>query len=142
MTMKQVSFLFRQTVLGILETLVVRAPPNNTDLTYDVDLKIPDSLFSDALRLRPVMTKLVGNAIKFTSSRHQRRHVAWSGSSLAGDVENVTLEFCVTGVGLWIKQDNLSLISDTLANAEGSTRDHGGTGLGRTAIRISWMRGI
>ena len=48
MTMEQVSFSFRQTVFGILKTLVVRASQNNLDLTYDVDPDIPDQLVGDA----------------------------------------------------------------------------------------------
>jgi signal transduction histidine kinase len=69
MTMEQVSYSLRFTVFGILKTLVVRADQNNLDLTYDVDPQIPDQLIGDALRLRQVITNLVGNAIKFTPSK-------------------------------------------------------------------------
>lgn len=63
MTMEHVYFSFRQTVFGILKTLVVRANQNDLDLTYDVDPDIPDLLIGDSLRLRQVITNLVGNAV-------------------------------------------------------------------------------
>ena len=66
MTMEEVSYSLRQTVFGILKTLVVRAQQNSIDLTYDVEPDIPDQLIGDSLRLRQVITNLVGNAIKFT----------------------------------------------------------------------------
>ncbi|KAI0312759.1 hypothetical protein OF83DRAFT_1066664 [Amylostereum chailletii] len=132
MTMEQVSFSFRQTVFGILKTLVVRASQNNLDLTYDVDPDIPDQLVGDALRLRQVITNLVGNAIKFTPSKVSKKgHVALSCRLLALDDSSVTLEFCVTDTGIGIAKDKLNLIFDTFAQADGSTtREYGGTGLG------------
>jgi osomolarity two-component system sensor histidine kinase NIK1 len=149
MTMEQVSFSFRQTIFGILKTLVVRASQNNLDLTYDVDPDIPDQLIGDSLRLRQVITNLVGNAIKFTPSKVSNKgHVALSGRLLALDDCSVTLEFCVLDTGIGIAKDKLNLIFDTFAQADGSTtrvrgallsmcstdapllKEYGGTGLG------------
>jgi osomolarity two-component system sensor histidine kinase NIK1 len=122
MTMEQVSFSFRQTVFGILKTLVVRASQNNLDLTYDVDPDIPDQLIGDSLRLRQVITNLVGNAIKFTPSKVSKKgHVALSCRLLALDDSSVTLEFCVLDTGIGIAKDKLNLIFDTFAQADGST---------------------
>jgi len=49
MTMEAVSYSLRQTVFGILKTLVVRASQNNLDLTDDVEPDIPDQLIGDSL---------------------------------------------------------------------------------------------
>ena len=64
MAMEAVSYSLRQTVFGIPKTLVVRASQNNLDVTYDVEPDIPDQLIGDSLRLRQVITNLVGNAFK------------------------------------------------------------------------------
>nr|QDK64581.1 histidine kinase Sln1p [Ganoderma lucidum] len=132
MTMEQVSYSIRQTVFGILKTLVVRASQNQLDLTYDVDPDIPDQLIGDSLRLRQVITNLVGNAIKFTPSKVSRKgHVALSCRLLAKDDQHVTLEFCVSDTGIGIAKDKLTMIFDTFCQADGSTtREYGGTGLG------------
>jgi osomolarity two-component system sensor histidine kinase NIK1 len=120
--MEQVSFSLRQTVFGILKTLVVRASQNNLDLTYDVDPDMPDQLIGDSLRLRQVITNLVGNAIKFTPSKVSKKgHVALSCRLLALDDCSVTLEFCVLDTGIGIAKDKLNLIFDTFAQADGST---------------------
>lgn len=90
MTMEQVSFSLRQTVFGILKTLVVRASQGNLDLKYDIDSDIPDQLIGDPLRLRQVITNLVGNAIKFTPHRPGfKGRVALSCRLLAMDDDNV-----------------------------------------------------
>ncbi|KAI5891245.1 two-component histidine kinase Le.nik1-like protein [Schizophyllum commune H4-8] len=145
MTMEAVSYSLRQTVFGILKTLVVRASQNNLDLTYDVEADIPDQLIGDALRLRQVITNLVGNAIKFTPSQVSRKgNVALSTRLLAMDGEHVTIEFCVLDTGIGIAQDKLSLIFDTFAQADGSTtREYGGTGLGLSISKrlVSLMQG-
>ncbi|TFK35674.1 hypothetical protein BDQ12DRAFT_687784 [Crucibulum laeve] len=145
MTMEAVSYSLRQTVFGILKTLVVRASQNNLDLTYDVESDIPDQLIGDSLRLRQVITNLVGNAIKFTPSKATRKgHVALSCRLLALDDQSVTLEFCVTDTGIGIAKDKLNLIFDTFCQADGSTtREYGGTGLGLSISKrlVSLMQG-
>ena len=124
MTMEQVTYSVRQTVFGILKTLVVRANQNHLDLTYDVDPDIPDQLIGDSLRLRQVITNLVGNAIKFTPSKPSARvkgQVALKCRLLAMDEHNVTLEFCVADTGIGIAKDKLTMIFDTFCQADGST---------------------
>ena len=122
MTMEQVSYSLRHTVFGILKTLVVRASQNNLDLTYDVDPDIPDQLIGDSLRLRQVITNLVGNAIKFTPSKvNKKGHVAVSCRLAEMYDDTVKLEFCVTDTGIGIAKDKLTLIFDTFCQADGST---------------------
>ncbi|KAH9840883.1 histidine kinase [Rhodofomes roseus] len=145
MTMEQVSYSLRQTVFGILKTLVVRASQNQLDLTYDIDPEIPDQLIGDSLRLRQVITNLVGNAIKFTPSRAAfKGHVALSCRLLALDDHYVTLEFCVSDTGIGIARDKLTMIFDTFCQADGSTtREYGGTGLGLSISKrlVTLMQG-
>ncbi len=122
MTMEAVPYSLRQTVFGILKTLVVRASQNKLDLTYDVEPDIPDQLVGDPLRLRQVITNLVGNAIKFTPSKVSRKgHVSLSTRLLAMDDLNVTIEFCVMDTGIGIAEDKLTMIFDTFCQADGST---------------------
>jgi len=145
MTMEQVSYSLRHTVFGILKTLVVRASQNNLDLTYDMDPDIPDQLIGDSLRLRQVITNLVGNAIKFTPAKSPRKgHVSLGCRLIAMDDNCVTLEFCVSDTGIGIAKDKLNLIFDTFAQADGSTtREYGGTGLGLSISKrlVSLMQG-
>jgi osomolarity two-component system sensor histidine kinase NIK1 len=122
MTMEAVSYSLRQTVFGILKTLVLRTTQNNLDLMYDVERDISDQLIGDSLRLRQVITNLVGNAMKFTPSKVScKGHVALSTQLLALDDQSVMLEFCVMDTGIAIAKDKLDLIFDTFVQADGST---------------------
>ncbi len=127
MTMEQIPFSLRSAVFSVLKTLCVKAAQNSLDLIYDVDPAIPDQLVGDPLRLRQVITNLIGNAVKFTT----RGQVALSCRVVNQLPDAVELEFCVADTGIGIKQDKLDLIFDTFAQADGSTtRKYGGTGLG------------
>ncbi|KAJ7692771.1 hypothetical protein B0H17DRAFT_533990 [Mycena rosella] len=127
MTMEAVSYSMRQTVFDILKTLVGRATQKGLDLILDVAPEIPDALIGDSLRLRQVITNLVGNAIKFT----RVGYVALNIHFVSIDPDSVTLQFCVMDTGIGIAQDKLNLIFDTFCQADGSTtREYGGTGLG------------
>ncbi|KAJ7060583.1 hypothetical protein C8F01DRAFT_1253911 [Mycena amicta] len=116
-----------EAVLDILKALVGRATQKGLDLILDIDFEIPDALIGDPLRLRQVITNLVGNAIKFT----RIGYVALNIHLVALDPENATLQFCVVDTGIGIAQDKLKVIFDTFCQADGSTtREYGGTGLG------------
>ncbi|KXN88384.1 Hybrid signal transduction histidine kinase J [Leucoagaricus sp. SymC.cos] len=145
MTMEAVTYSIRQTVFGILKTLVVRASQNNLDLTYDIEADIPDQLIGDSLRLRQVITNLVGNAIKFTPSKVTKKgHVSLNCRLLSLDDQMVTVEFAVMDTGIGIAKDKLTMIFDTFCQADGSTtREYGGTGLGLSISKrlVNLMQG-
>ena len=106
----------------MLKSLVVRASQNNLDLLYEIDPAIPDQLIGDALRLRQVITNLVGNAIKFTPAKVDRRGTVSISCRLKEiDNDNATLEFCVEDTGIGIPQEKLEVIFDTFCQADGST---------------------
>jgi osomolarity two-component system sensor histidine kinase NIK1 len=143
--MEQVTYSLRGTAFGILKTLVVRAHQQNLNLFYEVDPEIPDQVIGDSLRLRQVITNLVGNAIKFTPSRPNKKGmVCLSCKLISMDEHNVTVRFCVEDTGIGIKQDKLAIIFDTFCQADGSTtREYGGTGLGLSISKrlVSLMNG-
>ncbi|ORY32324.1 CnNIK1 [Naematelia encephala] len=129
MTMEQIPFSLRLAVFSVLKTLCVKASQNKLDLIFSIDPTIPDQLIGDPLRLRQVITNLIGNAVKFTT----KGSVALSCRTKCYVDGAVELEFCVADTGIGIKQDKLDVIFDTFAQADGSTtRKYGGTGLGLT----------
>ena len=64
--LERASFSLRSTLNQTLKNLAVRAYEKGVELICDVPSHIPDRLAGDSLRLRQVLTNLVGNAIKFT----------------------------------------------------------------------------
>ncbi len=89
---------------------------------------IPDSILVDDVRLRQVVTNLVGNSIKFTS---EGEVVVLVEQDRVGDKIQLGFEICDTGIGMTVEQQ--SKIFEPFVQADSSvTRNFGGTGLGLT----------
>jgi len=87
---------------------------------------------SDPVRLRQMLSNLVGNAIKFTS--HGAVSVECSLLTVTGDA--ALLEFSVTDTGIGIPQDKLALLFQPFSQIDASTtRKYGGSGLGLSIVR-------
>ncbi|KAJ9082352.1 histidine kinase osmosensor [Entomophthora muscae] len=127
LVLEQIPFSFRSAVFGVLKTLAVKASQKKLDLIYDVDGTIPDQLIGDSLRLRQVITNLIGNAVKFTNKG--KVVLTAQTKEISGDM--IMLLFCVSDTGIGIDSEKINLIFDTFQQADGSTtRKYGGTGLG------------
>jgi len=82
----------------------------------------------DALRLRQILTNLVGNAVKFTEDGG---YVLVSVINVEEKDGNVSLRFTVEDVGIGIKEDRVDHIFGSFSQADSSTtKKYGGTGLG------------
>src|SRR5439155_11348130 len=81
----------------------------------------------DPIRLRQIVTNLVGNALKFT----ERGRVAVSVTAESIDCARVALHVRVADTGIGIPSDKCAKIFEPFTQADGSTtRRFGGTGLG------------
>ncbi|KAI9486938.1 MAG: hypothetical protein EXX96DRAFT_535140 [Benjaminiella poitrasii] len=127
MTIESIPFSLRSAIFSVLKTLAVKANQKKLDLIYNVDSAIPDQLIGDPLRLRQVITNLIGNAVKFTT----KGEVVLETKVVNIQGDDVILELCVRDTGIGIQEDKLNVIFDTFCQADGSTtREYGGTGLG------------
>nr|WP_295900414.1 response regulator [uncultured Bdellovibrio sp.] len=83
---------------------------------------VPDMIYTDPLRLRQVLTNVLGNAIKFTEKGYVRMTYEVSGDSLVFTIQD-------TGVG--IAQDKRTLLFQAFSQIDNSvSRKYEGTGLG------------
>ncbi|PWN38475.1 uncharacterized protein FA14DRAFT_120084 [Meira miltonrushii] len=134
MNVEEIPFSLRGIVFSVLKTLSVRATQKRLNLLYEVAPDCPDPLVGDALRLKQIITNLIGNAIKFTEAGG-RVTLKCALKSMASPSQAM-LEFCASDSGIGIKQDKLDVIFDTFCQADGSTtRKYGGTGLGLSISR-------
>jgi signal transduction histidine kinase len=90
---------------------------------------VPSCLVGDEVRIRQVLTNLVGNAIKFTPEGGVFIDVKKTGQS----VNEVTLRISVRDTGVGILPEQQQMIFEKFTQADlSTTRKFGGTGLGLT----------
>jgi two-component system CheB/CheR fusion protein len=117
-----------QCVAEVVEALASIAERKGVDLRQGIDSEVPRQLVGDAVRLKQVLTNLIGNAIKFTDQGRILVNVEDAGR--AGD-GRVRIRFSVRDTGIGIAPDRIGHIFDSFyqANIENQAK-YGGTGLG------------
>src|SRR5262249_16418527 len=93
---------------------------------------VPEDVQGDPIRLRQVLTNLVGNAIKFTERGEVVVRVSLAAGGLAdAEVPGGDLHFQVHDTGIGIPQDKQQAIFEAFSQADSSpTGGYGGPGLG------------
>jgi len=117
--------------------LQVSAAAKGLELRWSVAQDVAEIVRCDSGRLQQVLTNLIGNAVKFTSSGY----VVVSIENFAGDIN--VLHFAVNDSGIGIPLEKQGMIFEAFTQVDGSyTRRFGGTGLGLTiASRLVKMMG-
>jgi two-component system, sensor histidine kinase len=127
--LESVAFSLRGLVDQTLKPLAVRAGQKGLQLLRSVQGDVPAGVIGDPVRLRQVLSNLVGNALKFTE--HGRIVVEVREESSGPGFTR--LEFSVTDTGIGIPVAKHATIFEAFSQADGSTtRRFGGTGLGLT----------
>jgi PAS domain S-box-containing protein len=99
------------------------------DLVYETP--IPETIHSDPLRLKQILTNLVGNAIKFTEAGGVTVAVRVDEDAPGGPL----MRFRVVDTGIGMTPEQVAGLFSAFTQADASTtRKYGGTGLG---LRIS-----
>jgi signal transduction histidine kinase/DNA-binding response OmpR family regulator len=128
------SFSLRDSLSTAVKALGLRASAKKLELICDVDAKVPDKLIGDPLRLRQIVTNLVGNAIKFTERGEVAMRVEIAEEEetpSAAPGSNIMLHGQVKDTGIGIPLDKQQVIFEEFSQADNSNlRKFGGTGLG------------
>jgi signal transduction histidine kinase len=120
-------FNIRDEINEIITLFNVTANQKSLSLFCQIDEDIPEFLEGDIVRLRQVISNIVGNAIKFTPSGSIEVKVKKYNSNS----ENIKLLFSVKDTGIGINEDQKSLIFDRFTQLDSSyTKKYQGTGLG------------
>ena len=123
---------------GVVELLAPKAYEKGIDIAWAVDPTLPRMLLGDEVRLRQIVTNLVGNAIKFTDTRrragHRRRLPAHRQAARRRTRWRIAITVEDTGIG--IAADALPSLFSEFEQAEAAVRRRqGGTGLGLAISR-------
>jgi PAS domain S-box-containing protein len=113
-------------VEDVVELLAPRGHAKGIELVAVISPDIPEAIRVDALRLRQVLTNLIGNAVKFTERGGVRVDV---GRGNGRERSFIRLEVRDTGVG--VPPDKLEEVFKEFVQADSShARRFGGSGLG------------
>ena len=111
----------------VCELLAPRAHERDLELVCDIDTKVPESCAGDPLRLRQVVTNLVGNAIKYT----QKGSITLRASATPQADDGIMLRVEVEDTGYGIPEEQLQKMFEPFTQGDSfETRKQGGTGLG------------
>jgi PAS domain S-box-containing protein len=124
-------------VQGVVELLAPKAYEKNIDIAWAVDPATPRVVMGDEVRLRQVVTNLVGNAIKFTDAGGVLVTVAPCppGKEPLREGE-VAIAITVEDTGIGIAREVLPSLFSEFEQADAAVkRRQGGTGLGLAISR-------
>ena len=124
-----IPFAVRELLADTIKPLAVKADQKGLELLCDIHPDVPEGIVGDPLRLRQVLSNLLGNAIKFTDRGHVLVEVRVDAQG-----EGCTrLHFEVSDTGIGVPREKHATIFEAFSQADGSTtRRFGGTGLGLT----------
>jgi signal transduction histidine kinase len=120
-------FDLRKSLQEVIALLSAQASAKSLQLELRYPPEIPLRWNADGMRIRQVMTNLVGNAIKFTDRGSVEIAVEYRDRTAS----DAALCIRVKDTGIGIAPEKLDLIFEKFTQADGSmTRRYGGTGLG------------
>lgn len=108
----------------------------------ELDPALPREIMLDPIRMRQVLTNIVGNAVKFTDQGSIRVNAAVGDTS---HIAGLALRIDVTDTGPGISFEEQTVIFDPFAQADSSlSRRHEGTGLGLSICKslVDAMGGV
>ena len=125
------------------EILGMRAGDKGLDLVCHIQPDLPLDVVGDPLRLRQILTNLIGNAIKFTEKGEIALTVK-AATPIDREAKEMEMVFSVADTGIGISAGQVEHVFEKFTQADTSTsRKYGGTGLGLAITRhfVSLMGG-
>jgi len=140
MEAEHAEFDLRELLDDLMEAFAGSAQEKGLELACDFEPGLPSHNCGDSGRLRQVLTNLLGNAVKFTTTGE----VVVSVRSWRSDSSGSCLGFAVRDTGIGISAEVQQRLFTAFTQADSSTtRKFGGTGLGLSISRdlVSLMGG-
>ncbi|MFD1885711.1 PAS domain S-box protein [Paenibacillus wenxiniae] len=117
----------------IAELFLLSASEKGNALTVAIEPDVPQLLYGDELRIRQILTHLVGNAVKFTDEGqiHMTVRSLLREEGQASNGGETWLEFNVSDTGIGIAAEQQHLLFQPFSQLHPAlNRKYGGTGLG------------
>lgn len=129
---ERIAFDLRSLMAEVGGLFELRARDKQIALHQLVDGSVPQQVVTDPVRLRQILTNIIGNAVKFTSEGHVKVHV----EQIAANGGRPKLRFMISDTGPGIPEELQPKLFAPFAQADHTTtRKFGGTGLGLALSR-------
>jgi len=120
-------FNIRETINEVVDLFAVAAKQKKLYIKIHIDDNIPQKLIGDSVRLRQILSNLVGNSVKFTFSGGVTINIF----PMLRQDKNLVLKFNVVDTGIGIPEDKIDKLFKRFSQVDDSnSRRFGGTGLG------------
>lgn len=130
--LESIDFDLRDLVEDLGEMFGTRFQEKGVELVTFLGDEVPVQLVGDPMRLRQVLTNLIGNALKFTQEGEVQLDVRVTDA----DRRRCILELEVRDTGIGIPEERRDALFDAFTQVDASTtRQYGGTGLGLAICR-------
>ncbi|WP_422930220.1 response regulator [Singulisphaera sp. PoT] len=132
MVIDLVEFDLRTLMEEVADLLAPRAHQKGLQINCRIPASFPQRMVGDPVRLRQILTNLVGNAVKFTVEGE----VSLEAQFEAREDEDSHLRIVIRDTGIGIPEEQHEAIFEGFTQADiGTDRRYGGTGLGLTICR-------
>ncbi len=132
MTLDKTAFSMSELLGNLNQMFAMRAQEKGLKFKQSKDAQVPDMLLGDQLRLRQILTNLLGNAFKFTT----HGQVSLDITTIQLEDDGVMLNFAVKDSGIGMSAAQMDSLFQPFMQADNSiTRRFGGTGLGLSISR-------
>ncbi|MFH1842380.1 MAG: two-component regulator propeller domain-containing protein [bacterium] len=132
LTLEQHDFDLVDCVHETVNLLAQATHAKGLELVVDLAPEIPTAVCGDPVRLRQIVTNLLGNAVKFTEAGE----IVVSGELESSTDTELRLRFSVRDTGIGIAPEAAAKLFQAFTQVDGSTaRKYGGTGLGLSICR-------
>jgi len=126
--LEKIDFDLRDMINDVVELFAPRTQEKSLEIAACFDESLPDFINADRTRLWQIISNLVGNAVKFTTTGHIAIYVS---SKVMADSDELEIRFNIHDTGIGLDADVQKKIFDPFEQADDSTTRHfGGTGLG------------
>jgi PAS domain S-box-containing protein len=133
LVIKEEPFALKEWLANTADTFIPEARRKGIELLVSTADDLPQAVAGDQIRLRQVLTNLVGNAVKFTEKGQVEVRVA-AGVTTPNGRRKFT--FTVSDTGIGIPGNKQHVLFKSFSQVDDShTRNYGGTGLGLAISR-------
>jgi len=120
-------FNLKETINNIYNNLLITGNLKGLEVSYYLDSNIDFEIIGDELRLKEILTNLIGNAVKFTDEGY----VSFRVKIISDDDNSEKIEFRIKDSGIGIEEDFKEKMFKNFSQGDLSTRKkYMGTGLG------------